>query len=263
MNTLLLILLASKSWGMYVTCPPVVEGSIDTLDISLGAVDTNRLNNDAVTTAKVLTGAIDTRTLATDSVTTSKLITGAADTRVLATDSVTSAKMLNGAVQTGKLHAEALMDANKSAKVKNFYAEGVEAIVGGTGTAATYISGNRIYLDGGYNTGVASDGGGTLKALILYADVEKARFATAANGGAGLSTALTLVGSSGTVTGVNGFGVIPTGATDTGKIQVGNATHAACLMLGDSDNAGCTECVPLNGVLTCGVDADCVCDGTP
>lgn len=55
---------------------------------------------------------------------------------------------------------------------------------------------------------------------------------------------------------------VVSGNTDTGKLQVGDATHASCLMLGDKDNAGCTECTVLNGVMTCTTDADCICDGS-
>ena len=52
------------------------------------------------------------------------------------------------------------------------------------------------------------------------------------------------------------------GTTDTGKLGVGDATHAACVMLGDTDKAGCTECFALNGTFSCTTDADCVCDGS-
>ncbi len=44
-------------------------------------------------------------------------------------------------------------------------------------------------------------------------------------------------------------------------IKVGGTT-GGCLMFNDTDNAGFTECVALNGTLSCTVDADGVCDGS-
>lgn len=42
-----------------------------------------------------------------------------------------------------------------------------------------------------------------------------------------------------------------------------NATSGiGCLMMTDTDSAGYTECTFLNGVMSCGTDADGVCDGT-
>jgi hypothetical protein len=71
-------------------------------------------------------------------------------------------------------------------------------------------------------------------------------------GGLSVDSAFTVPASSVTI------GV---GATDTGKLQIGGPTIAGCIMLGDTDRGGCTECFALNGALTCTTDADCLCDG--
>ena len=41
-----------------------------------------------------------------------------------------------------------------------------------------------------------------------------------------------------------------------------NGASGGCLMFRDTDNAGWTECNALNGILTCSLDADGVCDGS-
>jgi len=52
------------------------------------------------------------------------------------------------------------------------------------------------------------------------------------------------------------------GTVDTAKLHIGATDKPACLMLGDTDKGGCTECFALNGTLSCTTDADCVCDGS-
>lgn len=42
---------------------------------------------------------------------------------------------------------------------------------------------------------------------------------------------------------------------------LGKATNVGCMILRDTDDAGWTECFALNGVLSCTIDADGVCDG--
>jgi hypothetical protein len=55
-----------------------------------------------------------------------------------------------------------------------------------------------------------------------------------------------------------GFMTVDAGAS-TGQLRI-DGDSGACLMLQDTDNAGWTECDALNGVLTCGTDADGICD---
>ena len=58
----------------------------------------------------------------------------------------------------------------------------------------------------------------------------------------------------------------PRGALEvkgTGSAQITiNGASGGCLMFRDTDNSGWTECNALNGVLTCSVDADGICDGS-
>jgi len=49
--------------------------------------------------------------------------------------------------------------------------------------------------------------------------------------------------------------------TGTGQITVDGST-GGCFMLRDTDDGGWTECYALDGVMTCSVDADGVCDGS-
>lgn len=47
--------------------------------------------------------------------------------------------------------------------------------------------------------------------------------------------------------------------TGTGQVRI-DGSLGACLMLRDTDDAGWTECDALDGVLTCSIDADGLCD---
>lgn len=48
-------------------------------------------------------------------------------------------------------------------------------IVGGSGNSAVYITGNRIYTDGGFSAGIGASGGGSGKDLIFYGASEAMR----------------------------------------------------------------------------------------
>lgn len=45
-----------------------------------------------------------------------------------------------------------------------------------------------------------------------------------------------------------------------GQVTIDGLT-GGCLMIRDTDDAGWTECRTLDGVMTCSVDADGICDG--
>lgn len=63
-----------------------------------------------------------------------------------------------------------------------------------------------------------------------------------------ITTTSTVVSTSGTVGSTQAF--------------LGKSTNVGCLMMRDTDDAGWSECTILNGTLSCGTDADGVCDGT-
>lgn len=97
------------------TFPSVVigAGAINTGKIASGAIDTTKLNADAVASFAILSGAVQTAKIASDAVTTIAMLNGAvtgpkigalaADSSKLAAASVDAEKIVTGSVQTGKL----------------------------------------------------------------------------------------------------------------------------------------------------------------
>jgi len=86
----------------------LADGAVITAKLAAGAVDSAKLADSAVITAKLAAGAVDTAKLAADAVTSEKILAGAVGTAKLAADAVTSEKILAGAVGTAKLAADAV-----------------------------------------------------------------------------------------------------------------------------------------------------------
>lgn len=88
--------------------------------MSVTKIQTQAINTDAVTNAKIANNAVDTSQIADDAVTTDKIVNGAVKTDQITNQSVTSAKIANDAVTNAKI-------ANSAVDTSQIAAEAVTA----------------------------------------------------------------------------------------------------------------------------------------
>lgn len=94
---LLLLILASFSFGMDIKSSGVLPGGVGTTQLADSAVTTAKIAGSAVDTAKLGSGAVNTGKILTGAVTTAAIVDGAIDTN----------KLGSGSVDTSKLKADA------------------------------------------------------------------------------------------------------------------------------------------------------------
>ena len=197
---------------------------------------------------------------------------GEVTTGKLDSDSVITSKLLDGAVTTTKLASS--YDSLYRVSGGTMWASDGGAI--GIGTTAPmedfHISGGDLLLDNDYKVKF-KDAAGTSRFFLTLSNADVLEIYNNSGGNGGPITFGPKTGgveaARFTADGRLGIGTISPvtalqideGAATTSKITIGDAASAACLMLGDTDEAGCTECTALDGTLTCTTDADCVCDG--
>ena len=105
--------------------------------------------------------------------------------------------------------------------------------------------------------------GGTTSAqyALLVNDSDDVDTLLAVQGGGNVGLGTTSPASKLEVLSATGNNVVASSTTASGfGVFHAYGTSGGCLMIQDTDNAGWTECKALNGTLSCGVDADGVCD---
>ena len=280
MKAILLLLLAASAQAEAVRSRQLSDAQVDTGKIAIAAVDTPKLNTDAVTTPKIITAAVDTSKLATDSVTTAKILNGAVGTSKLAADAA-----------AGNISSSTRVGFGTSTPDSRVDIEGSES---GVATGATLTVQHTDNTDGGSRPIILIKNGGTSggdptlrfsdgtndftmgldssanKLLIgdntVPADATT-RLAIDGNGNVGIGTTVPgykLHLSSGTLLiDGNTNPALRLSGSNTGKLDLGSSGVPGCILFGDNAGTACTECTAYNGVLNCGIDADCACDGIP
>jgi hypothetical protein len=118
-----------------------------------------------------------------------------------------------------------LWSSNSVSILPNSTSTGLDVTQSGTGSAATFMGGN-----------------------VGIGTTEPVGALTVMNGNVGIGT-------------WSPISALEVKAPGSAQITI-NGASGGCLMFRDTDNAGWTECNALNGVLTCSLDADGVCDGS-
>lgn len=129
----------------------------------------------------------------------------------------------------------------------------IEEITGASTNYGLRVHGGQVVLNevgGNYDVRMESDNDTNM--FLLDASADTVSF----------GSATTTIGKTGTLGYVTTTTVIGSGTVGNTQAFLGKSSSVGCLMVRDTDNAGWTECVTLNGVFSCGIDADGVCDGT-
>lgn len=112
----------------------------------------------------------------------------------------------------------------------------------------SYASGRKAY------TGFAS---ASTNDFTIAAEVGNLILLPTSNVGIGTSSPASKL----EVVTASGNNIVASSSTASGfGVFHAHGTSGGCLMIRDTDNAGWTECKALNGTLSCGIDADGICD---